>query len=207
MVEDQIESRGVKDPLVLEAMKTIPRHLFVTKDQQKRAYNDYPLPIGYGQTISQPYIVAYMTELLRLSGGEKILEIGTGSGYQAAVLAYISDKVYTIEIIEELGTRTSRLIEKLGYSDRIHITIGDGYYGWEEHAPYDGIIVTAAAGHVPPPLIEQLKPGGRIVIPVGGPYQVQTLVIVSKDDKGNVSTRNLLPVRFVPMTGRAQSIK
>ncbi len=204
MVDDQIERRGVKDPLVLEAMNSVPRHLFVPANQQKKAYNDYPLPIGYGQTISQPYIVAYMTELLRMKPGDKILEIGTGSGYQAAVLAHITDQVYTVEIIRELAERTMKLVEELGYRDRVHIKVADGYYGWEEYAPYDGIIVTAAAGHVPPSLIEQLKPGGRIVIPVGAVYQVQTLMVITKTEEGEIKTRSMLPVRFVPMTGHMQ---
>jgi len=204
MVEDQIEKRGVKDPLVLKAMRAVPRHLFVPEDQQKKAYNDYPLPIGYGQTISQPYIVAYMTELMGLKGGERVLEIGTGSGYQAAVLAAITDQVYTVEIIQELGERTIQLLSGLGYQDRLKVKIGDGYFGWEAYAPFDAIIVTAAAGHVPPPLIQQLKPGGRIVIPIGGVYQVQTLMVVHKTMEGEVFTKNMLAVRFVPMTGRVQ---
>jgi protein-L-isoaspartate(D-aspartate) O-methyltransferase len=204
MVEDQIERRGVRDPLVLEAMRTVPRHLFVPEGQQEKAYNDYPLPIGYGQTISQPYIVAFMTELMGLKGGERVLEIGTGSGYQAAVLAAITDQVYTVEIIHELGERTIQLLTSLGYGANLKVKIGDGYFGWEEYAPYDAIIVTAAAGHVPPPLIEQLKPGGRIVIPIGGVYQVQNLMVLTKTDEGKVYTKNVLPVRFVPMTGRVQ---
>ena len=204
MVEDQIERRGVKDPLVLEAMRAVPRHLFVPENQQNKAYKDYPLPIGYGQTISQPYIVAYMTELMELKGGERVLEIGTGSGYQAAILAAITDQVYTVEIIRELGERTIQLLSSLGYEDRLKVKIGDGYFGWEEFAPFDAIIVTAAAGHVPPPLIEQLKPGGKIVIPIGGVYQVQNLMVVTKTLEGEVFTKNMLAVRFVPMTGTVQ---
>ena len=203
MVERQIASREVTDPEVLEAMRTIPRHRFVPDDHKKAAYTDQPLPIGHGQTISQPYIVAYMTEKLDLDPGEKVLEIGTGSGYQAAVLSAITDNVYTIEIIEPLAERARERFAELGLPS-IKTKTGDGYYGWDEYSPFDAIIVTAAAGHVPPPLINQLKPGGRIVIPVGGVYQVQTLMLITKKEDGSVRSRQLLPVRFVPMTGRAQ---
>jgi protein-L-isoaspartate(D-aspartate) O-methyltransferase len=200
MVERQIAARGVRNPKVLEVMGKVPRHEFVPRNLQGSAYNDHPLPIGHGQTISQPYIVAYMTEILGLSPGEKVLEIGTGSGYQAAVLAEITDKVYTVEIIEELGLSTENTLKRLGYGS-VNVKIGDGYFGWEEHAPFDAVIVTAAAGHIPPPLLAQLAPGGRMIIPVGGIFDVQALVHVTKRPDGSVSRRQLLPVRFVPMTG------
>lgn len=200
MVSHQIFTRGIDADQVLRAMLGVSRHLFVIPEYLGRAYADTPLPIGYGQTISQPYIVAFMTSYLRIEPGDKVLEIGTGSGYQAAVLAELTDQVYSIEIISELYTRTAQLNEKYGYTS-IRLKLGDGYHGWEEYAPFDAIIVTAAAGHVPPPLIRQLKPGGRIVIPVGGIYEVQTLILVLKDSGGNLQTEQLLPVRFVPMTG------
>jgi protein-L-isoaspartate(D-aspartate) O-methyltransferase len=200
MVERQIARRGVRDPQVLEVMGKVPRHEFVPRSMRGDAYDDNPLPIGNGQTISQPYIVAYMTEVLRLSPGEKVLEIGTGSGYQAAVLAEITDKVYTVEIIEELGLSAEKTLRRLGY-DSVHVKTGDGYYGWEEHAPFDAVIVTAAAGHIPPPLLAQLSPGGRMIIPVGGIFDVQALVHAVKQPDGSVYRRQLLPVRFVPLTG------
>lgn len=205
MVERHIRgARGtIQDERVIEAMNHVPRHLFVPRSQQGAAYQNRPLPIGHGQTISQPLIVGYMTELLELEPGEKVLEIGTGSGYQAAVLSEITPKVYTIEIIEELGRAARERYDQLGYHT-IRVQLGDGYYGWEEQAPFDAIIVTAAAGHIPPPLLQQLKPGGRMMIPLGGPYQVQTLVQVMKNDQGEVRTKQLMPVRFVPMTGAAQ---
>jgi protein-L-isoaspartate(D-aspartate) O-methyltransferase len=196
MVEFQIEMRGVKDPVVLSAMRKVPRHLFLPASQRDFAYDDAPLPIGFGQTISQPYIVAYMTECLNPQKGHRFLEVGTGSGYQAAVLAEIVDTVYTIEIIPELGKRASERLSAMGYKN-ITVKIGDGYEGWKEHAPFDGIMVTAGAESIPPPLIEQLKDGGRMVIPVGSPYLVQNLILVEKHGK-KVSTRNLIPVRFVP---------
>jgi len=199
MVKYQIEERGIKDERVLKALREVPRHLFVPEDVKRDAYADRPLPIGYGQTISQPYIVAYMTEVLNIKEGDKVLEIGTGSGYQAAVLAHITPNVYTVEIIKELADRAKQTFENLGYS-MIKCNHADGYFGWEEHSPYDAIIVTAAAGHVPPPLVEQLKPGGRIVIPIGGPYQVQTLTLVLKERDGSIRSEQLLPVRFVPLT-------
>lgn len=198
MVKEQIANRGIKDTATLRAMEAVPRHEFVPEVYQRYAYSDGPLPIGYGQTISQPYIVALMTELAQLSKGEKALEIGTGSGYQAAVLAHIIDSVYTIEIIKELGESAQKRLQRLGYQ-KVQVKIGDGYYGWEEHAPFDAIIVTAAAEHIPPPLIKQLKDGGRMVIPVGHPYFVQNLVLVEKKD-GKVKSRDILPVRFVPLT-------
>lgn len=198
MVKDQIADRGIKDTATLRAMEAVPRHEFVPEAYRSYAYSDGPLPIGYGQTISQPYIVALMTELAKLSKGMKALEIGTGSGYQAAVLAHIIDSVYTIEIIKELGESAQKRLQRLGYQ-KVQVKIGDGYYGWEEHAPFDAIIVTAAAEHIPPPLIKQLKNGGRMVIPVGHPYFVQNLVLVEKKD-GKVKSRDILPVRFVPLT-------
>jgi protein-L-isoaspartate(D-aspartate) O-methyltransferase len=200
LVKRTIEDRGVQDPDVLRAMYTVPRHEFVTEELWKHAYEDRPLPIGLGQTISQPYIVAYMTELLQVNNDAKVLEIGTGSGYQAAVLAEIVDDVYTIEIFEELGKKAQERLERLRYQNVIG-KIADGYYGWEEFAPFDGIIVTCAADHIPPPLIQQLKPGGRMVIPVGGVFQVQMLMLVIKDEEGKVTVKNMLPVRFVPLLG------
>lgn len=200
MVKQTIEDRGVSDPEVLRAMYTVPRHEFVSEDLRKYAYEDRPLPIGLGQTISQPYIVAYMTELLEVDTDSKTLEIGTGSGYQAAVLAEIVKEVYTIEIFQELGETAQKQFERLHY-ENITAKVADGYYGWEEFAPFDGIIVTCAADHIPPPLIEQLKPGGKMVIPVGGVFQVQMLMLVMKDEEGKVTVKNMLPVRFVPLLG------
>lgn len=196
MVRTQIMDRGLTNPLVIEAMKKVPRHLFVPKEYQDEAYNDYPLPIGYDQTISQPYIVAYMTDVLRPGKGMKALEIGTGSGYQAAVLAEIVDKVYTIEIVPELAKESAALLKKLGYNNIIG-KFGDGYKGWEEYAPFDLIIVTAAAESVPQPLIDQLAEGGRLVIPVGKPYAVQELQLITKR-KNRIETKRLTFVRFVP---------
>jgi len=203
MVESQIEARGIDDELVLRAMRTVPRHVFVPADVETAAYADHPLPIGFGQTISQPYIVALMSELLDLGSGDRVLEIGTGSGYQAAVLAEMGAEVITIEIIHELADRAEETLKAAGYAG-VTVVKGDGYFGRAEVAPFDGIIVTAAAGHVPPPLIEQLAPGGRIIIPVGSPYEVQVLTEIRKDRDGEVSYRRLLPVRFVPMTGKVQ---
>lgn len=196
MVKYQIEDRGVKDKKVLDAMRSVLRHEFVPASYFSQAYNDHPVPIGYGQTISQPYIVALMTELADVKPGEKVLEIGTGSGYQAAVLAEITDSVYTIEIIKELGATASELLKRLGYN-QVKIKIADGYYGWKEFAPFDAIVVTAAAEHIPPPLIEQLKDGGKMIIPVGHPFQVQNLMLVEKKE-GKIKTKNILTVRFVP---------
>jgi len=198
MVKTQIEARGIKNPLVLQAMRSVHRHRLVPQNQRDNAYQDRPLPIGDGQTISQPYIVAYMTDLLDPRKGMKVLEIGTGSGYQAAVLAEIVDEVYTIEIVEKLGRRAQNDLKKMGY-DNIHVRIGDGYAGWQEHAPYDAILVTAAAPKIPQPLIDQLKEGGRMIIPVGPVGQLQELVQVEKVD-GKARTKSLLPVRFVPFT-------
>lgn len=204
MVDEQIDRRGVSDQNVLKAMRNVPRHLLIPTQNRSAAYADRPLPIGHGQTISQPYIVAFMTEILNLKKGDKVLEIGTGSGYQAAVLAEITPEVYSIEIIEALGKRARKDLQDLGYTP-IQVKIADGYYGWEEQAPFDAIIVTAAAGHIPPPLVKQLKPGGTMVIPIGGPYQTQNLMKVTKTKTGKMKTQNLMPVRFVPMTGQAQN--
>ena len=201
MVTRQIQQRGVRDPNVLTSLSTVPRHTFVRVRDSRRAYSDQPLPIGLGQTISQPYIVAYMTEALKLGADYKVLEIGTGSGYQAAVCAEIARQVYTIEILEELAESAKERLKKLGYGN-VSVRAADGYFGWKEKGPFDAIIVTCAAGFVPPPLIEQLKPHGRMILPLGSPFGAQTLVLVTRDDKGQVRSRSLLPVRFVPMLGR-----
>ena len=187
------------DPTVLAAMRRTPRHAFVPTGVRDRAYDDGPLPIGFGQTISQPFIVALMTELLGVDSRDAVLEIGTGSGYQAAVLAQVAGEVYSIEIVPALGARAAEALGALGYAN-VATRVGDGYYGWPEHAPYDGIMVTAAAGHIPPPLVEQLAPGGRMVIPVGGAFATQQLVLVEKQPNGTLTARQLLPVRFVPLT-------
>jgi len=185
---------------VMATMNTVKRHELVPRSERRFAYENRPLPIGYGQTISQPYIVALMTELIEPDGGDVVLEVGTGSGYQAAVLAELVDHVYSIEIIAALATRARQDLERLGYKN-ITTKLGDGYYGWEEHGPFDAIVVTAAASHVPPPLIEQLKPGGRMVIPVGGRFMTQTLLLLEKTESGEVVTRQYGAVRFVPLTG------
>ena len=200
MVRTQIEERGVEDAGVLRAMRAVPRHLFVPERHRDAAYADQPLPIGLGQTISQPYIVALMTELLGIEPGDRVLEVGTGSGYQAAVASQLADSVFTIEILEELAAAAADRLGRLGYRNVV-ARQGDGYFGWADHAPFDGILVTAAAGHVPPPLVAQLAPGGRMVIPVGGVFQVQHLVLVEKTAGGQVRTRNVLPVSFVPLVG------
>jgi protein-L-isoaspartate(D-aspartate) O-methyltransferase len=197
MVFTQIMERAIRDQPTLNAMRTVKRHRFVPERLKAYAYEDGPLPIGHGQTISQPYIVAYMTEFLRLKPGSSVLEIGTGSGYQAAVLSCIAGEVYTVEIIAELGQQAQKRLKALGYQN-VMVRVADGYNGWEEHAPYDAIIVTAAAEYIPPPLIKQLKDGGRMVIPVGSPFLVQTLMLVEKSG-GVVKTKSLLPVRFVPL--------
>ncbi len=189
------------NPRVMKVMGKVPRHEFVPPEHRSRAYENRPLPIGHGQTISQPYIVALMTDLLRLRPGARVLEVGTGSGYQAAVLGELVADVYTIEIIEALGEQAGRRLQRLGY-EGVRVRLGDGYYGWQEHAPFDAIVVTAAASHIPPPLVEQLKPGGRMVIPVGGRFQVQQLTLITKDPDGRTRTRQILPVRFVPLTGK-----
>ncbi len=199
MVDEQIASREIRDPRVLAALRKVPRHEFVPDRLRDSAYEDGPLPIGFGQTISQPYIVALMTELLQVRPGHKVLEIGAGSGYQAAVLAEITDQVYTVEIIEPLATQAADRLRRLGY-DKVKVLHADGFHGWKEHAPFDAIIVTAASDLVPPPLIEQLKPGGRMAIPLGGPFQQQWLVLIEKDAAGQIRTRNVAPVAFVPFT-------
>lgn len=204
MVEEQLISRDINDQEVLNAMRSVPRHFLVPEPLRDQAYSDRPLPIGLGQTISQPYIVAFMTQTLNLDHGDKVLEIGTGSGYQAAVLSHITPNVYTIEIVEALGKRANQELDKLGYTN-IEMKIGDGYYGWEEHAPFDGIIVTAAPENIPDPLIEQLKPGGTLVIPVGESGEVQTFTKVTKLESGEIQKERLMAVRFVPMTGEAQN--
>jgi len=202
MVREQLQNRDVKDQAVLNAMRRVPRHRFVPASQVDAAYDDTPLPLMLGQTISQPYIVGYMTQALQLRGTERVLEIGTGSGYQAAVLAEIVPEVFTIEILPELAEQARATLEALGYKN-IRIRSGDGYMGWPEHAPFDRIIVTAAPDHVPQPLIDQLKAGGKMIIPVG--RMEQDLVLIEKSEQG-VSRRSTIPVRFVPMTGRAQSV-
>lgn len=199
MVRAQIIARGIKDPLVIATMKRVPRHLFVGESLVYEAYGDYPLPIGDGQTISQPYMVASMTELLELKGGERVLEIGTGSGYQAAVLAEIVREVYTVERIESLVRKTEKILDKLGYKN-VFISVGDGTLGLAEYSPYDAIIVTAASPDVPPPLFEQLKEGGRLVIPISD-YYGQTLVRVSKNDGKEIRER-LYGCVFVPLVGK-----
>jgi len=198
MVETQIEARGVTDARVLEAMRLVPRHLFIDESFWPRAYSDGPLPISNGQTISQPYIVALMTELLQPEEHHVVLEIGTGSGYQAAVLSKLVRRVYTIEIVPELGQSAERILKRLEYNN-VTVRIGDGYQGWPEQAPYDRIIVTAAPEEIPQKLVEQLKPGGRMILPVGSQRRGQDLLVLEKDQAGNVNTRQIIPVRFVPM--------
>ncbi len=196
MVEKQIVARGIKDKKVINALLKVPRHKFVPEEYKHLAYEDGPLPIGYDQTISQPYIVAYMTEVLELNENNKILEIGTGSGYQAAILAEICKEVYTIEIVPELAERAKKIIDELGYKN-IFIKIGDGYKGWPEKAPFDAIIVTCSPTNIPKPLVEQLSENGRMIIPVGEWYNQQLLLLRKKN--GKKIKENLLPVRFVPM--------
>ena len=200
-ITDKYFGKKSFDPAVMQAMATVPRHEFVPSDMLEHAYLNRPLPIGYGQTISQPYIVALMTDLLQTEAEHRVLEIGTGSGYQAAILSQLVAEVYTIEIIEGLASKTSQLLDRQGYKN-IKTRIADGYDGWPQHAPYDGIIVTAAISHIPPPLVQQLKNGGRMIIPVGTRFQTQYLTLVEKDMQGEVTTRQLLPVMFVPFTGR-----
>ncbi len=200
MVARQIARRGIDNPLVLAAMHTVPRHRFVPTNEIRQAYADSPLPIGYGQTISQPFIVAYMCQMARLDSGSRVLEVGTGSGYHAAVMAQIADTVYTIEIIPDLADRARATITSLRY-DNIVTRTADGYYGWPEAAPFDAIVVTAAPEHIPPPLVQQLAEGGRMIIPVGHVFLTQYLVLVEKKG-GKVTSRQLIPVRFVPLTGR-----
>jgi protein-L-isoaspartate(D-aspartate) O-methyltransferase len=192
--------QSILDARVLDAMSRVPRHEFVPSDLVGRAYQNRPLPIGYGQTISQPYIVAIMTDLLDIEPGHRILEIGTGSGYQAAVVAELNTRVWSIEIIQALGQQAQTRLQRLGY-DNIDVRIGDGYYGWPEQAQFDAIIVTAAASHIPPPLLQQLKPGGKMIIPVGSPFSTQQLILITRSDNDAFITRQVLPVRFVPLTG------
>lgn len=203
MVARQIQARDVADPCVLEAMRTVPRHAFVTKGYQDLAYADSPLPIGHGQTISQPYIVAFMTEALGLDPNSRVLEIGTGSGYQSAVCAEIAREVYTIEIVPELAESAAGLLKELGYTN-VHVRAGDGFFGWPDKAPFDAIIGTAAAEKIPQPLVDQLKTGGRMILPHGDANGLQYLILITKDDRGQVSQKRVLLVRFVPMTGQVQ---
>ena len=198
MVTGQIEARGVRDPDVLRAMLEVPRHLFVPENQRARAYGDFPLPIGEGQTISQPYIVAFMTELIGVDETSKVLEIGTGSGYQAAVLARIVDQVYSVEIVPALYRNAARKLKQAGL-ENVELKLGDGWLGWPEKAPFDAIIVTAAPTEIPQPLLAQLKPGGRMCIPVGGQGSNQRLIVVEKGRDGRMTEREVLPVRFVPL--------
>jgi protein-L-isoaspartate(D-aspartate) O-methyltransferase len=201
MVRLQIEARGIRDQRVLDAMRKVERHLFVSPDQAAQAYGDYPMPIGWGQTISQPYIVAFMTEALELSPRMKVLEIGTGSGYQAAILAEICDSVCTVEIIPGLGKQAGELLAALGYKN-IRVRIGDGYQGWAQHAPYQAVIVTCSPTHIPEPLIDQLDEGGRMIIPVGVKNNQELVVLVK--ESGKLRTTEVLPVRFVPMVNTDQ---
>jgi protein-L-isoaspartate(D-aspartate) O-methyltransferase len=204
MVDEQIAARGISDPATLEAMRTVPRHEFLPMRLRGEAYMDYPLPIGHGQTISQPFIVAFMTEAIRPQPGEKILEIGAGSGYQAAVLAQMGADVYTIEIVEPLAEMARQTLERLGFKNA-HVRHGDGFRGWPEHAPFDAIIVTCAPDKIPPDLVAQLRDGGRMIIPVGGGME-QELVLLRKEG-GKIEKQSVLPVRFVPMTGEAQDAR
>lgn len=205
MVELDIRDRGMKDPVVLDVMGKVPRHLFVDAPYRDRAYEDHPLPIGEGQTISQPYVVALMTEALQLKPGDRVLEIGTGSGYQAAVLAGIVKEVYTIEIRKALADKAEKTLVDLGYRN-VKVKYGDGYFGWNEQAPFDAIIITAAANHIPPPLIKQLKEGGRLIVPLGSTIYFQTLTLATKR-KGELDVEQVCPVAFVPMTGEMQKRK
>ena len=202
MIEKDLKARGINDPAVISAMKKVKRHLFVDKSRQKKAYGDYPLPIGEDQTISQPYIVGLMTQSLKLKSSDRVLEIGTGSGYQAAVLAEIVKEVYTIEIKEKLAQKAETLLSSLGYIN-VSVKAGDGYYGWEEYATFDAIILTCSAEKIPPPLIKQLKEGGKIILPLGQQFKIQNLVIGTKNG-GKIKKEGILPVRFVPMTGKAK---
>jgi len=192
--------KSALDERVVQVLGAVPRHEFVPESERANAYDNRPLPIGAGQTISQPYIVAIMTDLLELKPDQVVFELGTGSGYQAAILAGLVKQVYSMEIIPTLGDRARQTLQRLDYRN-VEVRVGDGYYGWEEHAPFDAIIVTAAAGHIPPPLIQQLKPGGRMIIPVGSGFLTQQLLLVTKADDGALRTRAILPVRFVPLTG------
>lgn len=202
MVVEQIEARGIADPRVLAAMRSVPRHELVPAGERDEAYEDRPVPIGHGQTISQPYIVALMTSLAQVAPGQRVLEVGTGSGYQAAVLAACGAEVWSIEIVDPLAKRAARDLARLGF-DRVHVRSGDGYRGWPEHAPFDAILVTAAPPEVPAPLLEQLRVGGRLVVPVGEVGAVQSLEVHERTETG-VRVERVAPVRFVPMTGEAQ---
>ena len=198
MVKEQLESRDIRSPAVLRVMRKVPRHLFVPEPMRETAHLDQPLPIGYGQTISQPYVVAFMTEQLDVRREHKVLEIGTGSGYQAAVLGELAGEVYTIEIVQELGAWARRVLAEQGY-DNVHVRIGNGYLGWPEEAPFDRIILTAAPEKLPVTLVDQLKPGGRLVAPVGPTYGTQEIVVLDKRRDGKTRRRSVLPVTFVPM--------
>jgi len=202
MVREQLLGRDITDKRVLDAMGKVPRHLFVPPAYRRQSYGDYPLPIDEGQTISQPYIVALMTQHLKIKKGDKVLEIGTGSGYQAAVLAHLTDQVYSIEIRKKLAEKAAERLKRLGYS-QVRVKWGDGYFGWEEYAPFDAIIVTCAANHVPPPLLKQLKKGGRLIIPLGSTLYFQTLTLITKTD-GDPKVKHILGVRFVPMIREVQ---
>ncbi len=201
MVEYDLKGRDIDDGRVLAAMGKVPRHRFVGEDLQDQAYADHPLPIGYGQTISQPYVVALMTQSLKLEDSDRVLEVGTGSGYQAAILCELVDETYSIEIIDELAKKANKTLAANAY--RVNVKSGDGYFGWEEYAPFDAVIVTCAATHIPPPLIEQLSEGGRLIIPLGSTKYHQTLTLATKVNN-SLKTEYILGVRFVPMTGKAQ---
>ena len=201
MVSRQIKARGITNPLVLKAMKEVPRHQFIPKSLWNSAYADHPLPIGEGQTISQPYIVALMTDALKLKGGERVLEIGTGSGYQAAILSCMVKETYSIEIKETLYEKATHILETV-YPGQVKTRGGDGYFGWESAAPFDCIMVTAAVDHIPPPLLKQLKNGGRLILPLGNPFSYQNLVLVTKKGK-DFTVKQITGVLFVPMTGKA----
>jgi protein-L-isoaspartate(D-aspartate) O-methyltransferase len=205
MVADQIVSRGIRDPKVIAALSKVPRHRFVPENSASQAYSDHPLPIGEGQTISQPYVVALMTEALSLGGGEKVLEIGTGSGYQAAVLAETVEEVYSIEIKKTLHERAGAVLRSIGYPG-IKTRHTDGYFGWKEAAPFDAIMITAAVDHIPPPLLDQLKDGGRLILPLGNPFHYQHLTLVTKKGK-DFEIRQITGVLFVPMTGHAEAAR
>lgn len=203
MVDEQLSSRGINNDAVLEAMRKVHRHKFVPKDLQSNAYDDGPLPIGYGQTISQPYIVALMTQELQLEKDARVLEIGTGSGYQAAILAEIVKEVYTAEIVPELASVAEARLKELGYKN-VEVKNADGYFGWEENAPFDAVMITAAVNHVPPPLMKQLKEGGKLILPLGSTAQLQTLTLVTKKAENKTEARFIIAVRFVPFVGKVQ---